>query len=44
VAFLELDEVFTAPLRESEQFRRTFAEAASELARAGPLGAASSAL
>jgi mannitol 2-dehydrogenase len=44
VAFLELNEVFTAPLRGSERFRRTFAEAASELARAGPLGAASSAL
>jgi mannitol 2-dehydrogenase len=41
VAFLELDEVFTPPLRDSERFRRTFVAAASELAEAGPLAAAS---
>jgi mannitol 2-dehydrogenase len=41
-AFLELDEVFTTTLRESERFRRAFAEAASDLARAGPLAAAAS--
>jgi mannitol-1-phosphate/altronate dehydrogenase len=39
LAFLELDEVFTPPLRESEQFRDAFAQAAGSLAELGPLGA-----
>jgi mannitol 2-dehydrogenase len=36
LAFLELDEVFTPRLRESERFRDTFTEAAAELAKHGP--------
>jgi mannitol 2-dehydrogenase len=39
LAFLELDEVFTAPLRESEDFRAAFARAARDLADNGPLRA-----
>ncbi|HET6171701.1 MAG TPA: mannitol dehydrogenase family protein [Gaiellales bacterium] len=38
-AFLELDDVFTPPLRESERFRHAFAQAAGSLAQYGPLGA-----
>jgi mannitol 2-dehydrogenase len=38
-AFLELREVFTAPLRESAPFRGAFADATRELAEHGPLGA-----
>jgi len=37
--FLELEEVFTPPLRESERFSAAFAEASAELAGLGPLGA-----
>jgi len=36
LAFLELDEVFTASLRESERFRETFSGAAADLAALGP--------
>jgi mannitol 2-dehydrogenase len=39
VEFLELDEVFTAPLRDSAVFRDAFAAAARSLAGLGPLGA-----
>jgi mannitol 2-dehydrogenase len=39
LAFLELDEVFTAPLRQSEAFRAAFARAARDLADNGPLRA-----
>jgi mannitol 2-dehydrogenase len=39
LAFLELDEVFTPPLRASERFRNAFATAAADLARLGPMGA-----
>jgi mannitol 2-dehydrogenase len=38
-AFLELESVFTAPVRESEQFRRAFELAARGLADLGPLDA-----
>jgi mannitol 2-dehydrogenase len=38
-AFLELDEVFTAPLRESDGFRSAFVEASRTLASAGSFGA-----
>ena len=38
-AFLELDQVFTAPLRESDRCGAAFEAAARELAAAGPLGA-----
>jgi mannitol 2-dehydrogenase len=44
LAFLELDEVFTPPLRESERFRDAFGAAASGLASRGPLGAIESVL
>ena len=37
--FLELDEVFTAPVRASAHFRDAFAEASRRLASDGPLGA-----
>jgi mannitol 2-dehydrogenase len=39
LAFLELDEVFTARLRGSERFRGRFTAAAAELAKRGPHGA-----
>jgi mannitol 2-dehydrogenase len=39
LAFLELDEVFTAELRASARFRDAFAAGAVELASLGPLGA-----
>jgi mannitol 2-dehydrogenase len=39
LAFLELDEVFTPRLRTSERMRDTFAAAAADLSRLGPLGA-----
>jgi mannitol 2-dehydrogenase len=39
LAFLELDEVFTAPLRQDEAFRAAFARAARDLADNGPLQA-----
>jgi mannitol 2-dehydrogenase len=38
-AFLDLDDVFTPPLRKSARFRDTFAAAAANLARLGPHGA-----
>jgi mannitol 2-dehydrogenase len=38
-AFLELGEVFTPPLRESDRFRQAFADASRELAERGSLGA-----
>ena len=38
-AFLELDEVFTARLRESSRFRETFVAASDALAEHGPIGA-----
>ena len=44
LAFLELEEVFTPRLRESERFRATFAEAAADLAKRGPIGAIESVL
>jgi mannitol 2-dehydrogenase len=37
--FLDLDEVFTPPVRESARFRDAFAKAAADLATLGPLGA-----
>ena len=39
LAFLELDEVFTPALRESQRFRDAFTAAASDLTELGPLGA-----
>ncbi len=39
LAFLELDDVFTRRVRESERFRETFAARAEDLARLGPLRA-----
>ena len=39
LAFLELHEVFTPPLRESLRFREAFASAADSLAEHGPLAA-----
>jgi mannitol 2-dehydrogenase len=39
LAFLELDEVFTARLRTSERFRSAFTAAAAKLEERGPLGA-----
>jgi len=39
LAFLELTDVFTPPLRESARFRESFANAAAGLAALGPLGA-----
>jgi mannitol 2-dehydrogenase len=39
VAFLELDEVFTAPLRDSSRFRDAFVEAYRDVAAHGPLEA-----
>jgi mannitol 2-dehydrogenase len=39
LAFLELDEVFTPRLRESERFRHAFSKATADVARRGPLGA-----
>lgn len=39
LAFLELDTVFTAPLRASEMFRQAFAAAHRDLAELGPLRA-----
>jgi mannitol 2-dehydrogenase len=39
LAFLELDEVFTPPLRASERFREAFQSAATDLDRRGALGA-----
>jgi mannitol 2-dehydrogenase len=39
LAFLELDEVFTPPLHESERFRHEFVRAAARLAKHGPHGA-----
>jgi mannitol 2-dehydrogenase len=44
LAFLELDEVFTPPLRESARFRDTFASNAAVLEALGPLGAIENAL
>jgi mannitol 2-dehydrogenase len=43
-AFLELESVFTAPVRESERFRREFELAARQLAELGPLEAIERAL
>jgi mannitol 2-dehydrogenase len=39
LAFLELPDVFTPPLRESPRFRDAFAHAAGSLTESGPLGA-----
>jgi mannitol-1-phosphate/altronate dehydrogenase len=39
LAFLELDEVFSPPLRESERFRQAFSEASRSLAAEGSFGA-----
>jgi len=39
LAFLELNEVFTAPLRGSDRFRDAFAQASSDLAACGPMEA-----
>jgi mannitol 2-dehydrogenase len=39
LAFLELDQVFTPPLRESPRFRDAFVAATSDLVTLGPLGA-----
>jgi mannitol 2-dehydrogenase len=39
LAFLDLDEVFTPPLRESPRFRDAFTAAAEDLVRAGARGA-----
>ena len=39
VAFLDLDDVFTPSLRESERFREAFTEAAADLGKLGPHGA-----
>src|SRR5581483_9296535 len=39
VIFLELEEVFTSPLRESTRFREAFTAAAADLAKLGPLRA-----
>jgi mannitol 2-dehydrogenase len=39
LAFLELNEVFTAPLRGSDRFRDAFAQASSDLAASGPMEA-----
>src|SRR5256885_2522085 len=39
LTFLELDEVFSPPLRESERFRQAFSETSRSLAADGPLGA-----
>jgi mannitol 2-dehydrogenase len=44
LVFLELEEVFTPPLRESERFRDAFAANAAALATLGPLGAIENAL
>jgi mannitol 2-dehydrogenase len=44
LAFLELDEVFTPRLRESDRFRDAFAAAAADLASRGPIGAIESVL
>jgi len=38
LAFLELEEVFTPPVRENARFRDTFSQAARSLAEIGPLG------
>ena len=42
LAFLELDEVFTPPLRESARFREVFSHAAAGLVELGPQGAVES--
>jgi hypothetical protein len=39
LAFLDLADVFTPPLRDSARFRDAFADAAGSLAEFGPLGA-----
>ena len=39
LTFLELDEVFSPPLSESERFRQAFSEASRSLAADGSLGA-----
>ena len=39
LTFLELDEVFSPPLRESERFRQAFSEASRSLAADGSYGA-----
>jgi mannitol 2-dehydrogenase len=39
LAFVELTDVFTPPVRESTRFRDAFAHAAGSLAESGPLGA-----
>ena len=39
LTFLELDEVFSPPLRESERFRQAFSEASRSLAADGSFGA-----
>jgi mannitol 2-dehydrogenase len=39
LAFLELDEVFTPPLRANERFRAAFSAASADLESVGPLGA-----
>jgi mannitol 2-dehydrogenase len=44
LAFLELEDVFTPPLRESARFRETFALAGRRLAELGPLAAIEEAL
>jgi mannitol 2-dehydrogenase len=44
LVFLELEEVFTAPVRTNARFRDAFAAASRSLAAAGPLGAIEEAL
>ena len=39
LTFLELDEVFSPPLRQSDRFRQAFSEASRSLAADGSLGA-----
>ena len=39
LAFLDLADVFTPPLRDSARFRDAFVDAAGSLAESGPLGA-----
>jgi hypothetical protein len=44
LAFLELEEVFTPPLRDSARFRNAFAANGAALEALGPLGAIENAL
>jgi hypothetical protein len=39
LTFLQLDEVFSPPLRESDRFRQAFSEASGSLAANGSFGA-----